>query len=224
MSVGFVEVPLPDSPYEMWIRGDLERYLGLPEGFRAEIIEGDIVVSPAPRFAHNWFATSIIAAMARAADADPTFRWVAIAGTGVGEPEARGWIPDVAIMDRGRASEALAADEAVITPLDMAMAIEITSPSNADHDREPGPQHRRRNGNRIMTKWTDYASAGVEYYLLVDGDPRVVRATLYCDPNPGTGRYESAAAWGFGQPIILPEPFGVTIDTTEWTAWPTSNP
>ena len=117
MSVGFVEVPLPDSPYEMWIRGDLERYLGLPEGFRAEIIEGDIVVSPAPRFAHNWFATSIIAAMARAADADPTFRWVAIAGTGVGEPEARGWIPDVAIMDRVRASEALAADEAVITPL-----------------------------------------------------------------------------------------------------------
>jgi Uma2 family endonuclease len=114
----------------------------------------------------------------------------------------------------------------VIGPSDMVMAIEVTSPSNADHDhdREPGPQHRRKNGNRIMSKWTDYASAGVEYYLLVDRDPRVARATLYSDPNPETGRYESATAWEFGEPIVLPKPFGVTIDSTEWTAWPTSNP
>ena len=219
MSVGYVEYPLPDSPYEMWVRGELERYLGLPEGFRAEIIEGDIVVSPAARFAHNWFALSVIEAMTRAADADPAFRWVAIPNTGVGEPEARGWIPDVVVMDRSRAVEALAVDEGVLDPSDMAMAVEVTSPSNADHDREPGPQHRRRNGNRIMTKWTDYASTGVEYYLLVDRDPRVARATLYFDPNRETSRYESAIAWDFGEPIVLPEPFGVTIDTAEWNAW-----
>lgn len=100
------------------------------------------------------------------------------------------------------------------------MVIEVTSPSNADHDREPGPRHRRKNGNRIVSKWTDYASAGVEYYLLVDRDPRVVRATLYFDPNPETSRYESAIAWEFGEPIVLPAPFGVTIGTAEWTAWP----
>lgn len=219
MSVGFVEVPLPDSPYEMWVRGELEGFLGLPEGFRAEIIEGDIVVSPAARVAHNWFVTGVIAAMVRAADADPTFRWVALSNTGVGAPEAAGWIPDVVIVDRERNAEVLAADEAVFTPSDLVMAIEVTSPSNADHDREPGPQHRRKNGNRIMSKWTDYASAGVEYYLLVDRDPRVARATLYFDPNPATSRYESAIAWEFGEPIVLPEPFGVTIDTTEWTPW-----
>jgi Uma2 family endonuclease len=207
----------------MWVRGELEEYLGLPAGFRAEIIEGDIVVSPAARLSHNRIATRIAYVFARAADIEPGFPWEAVVGTGVGEPSNRGWIPDVAVMDRSRADAASAADAVVIGPSDMVMAIEVTSRSNADHDREPGPQHRRKNGNRIMTKWTDYASAGVEYYLLVDRDPRVLRATLYFDPNPETSRYESATAWEFGEPIVLPEPFGVTIDTTEWKAWSEPN-
>jgi len=220
MSVGYVELPLPDSPYEMWLRGEIERFLGLPEGFRAEIIEGDIVVSPAACLSHNVIATRISGAFAIARATNPAFPWETVVGTGVGEPSSKGWIPDVTVMDRSRSEQASAADLIVIAPSDMAMVIEVTSPSNADHDREPGPQHRRKNGNRIMTKWTDYASAGVEYYLLVDRDPRVARATLYFDPNPETSRYESAVAWEFGEPIVLPEPFGVTIDTAEWTAWP----
>lgn len=219
MSVGFVEVPLPDSPYEMWVRGELEGFLGLPEGFRAEIIEGDIVVSPAARFTHNRIALRIAYLIERAGDADPDFPWVAVIGTEVGEPSSKGWIPDVAVLDRACSDEAMASDVVVIGPSDMTMAVEITSPSNADHDREPGPQHRQKNGNRIKTKWTDYASASVEYYLLVDRDPRVARATLYFDPNPETSRFESAIAWDFGEPIVLPEPFGVTIDTSEWSAW-----
>lgn len=220
MSVAFVEYPsLPDSPYEMWIRGELGRYLGLPEGFRVEIIEGDIVVSPAARYTHNRIALRIAHLFEQAGDTDPNFPWVTVIGTEVGEPSSKGWIPDVAVLDRARSDEAIAVDAVVIGPSDMVMAIEITSPSNADHDREPGPRHRQKNGNRIKTKWTDFASAGVEYYLLVDRDPRVLRATLYSDPNPQTCRYESAVAWDFGAPIVLPEPFGVTIDTTEWTAW-----
>jgi Uma2 family endonuclease len=220
MSVGYVELPLPDSPYEMWVRGELERFLGLPEGFRAEIIEGDIVASPAARFDHHKIATRINNVFAVALATNPSFPWEAVVGTGVGEPSCRGWIPDVAVMDRSRSDEATAASMSVIGPSDMVMAIEVTSPSNADHDREPGPQHRRKNGNRIMSKWTDYASAGVEFYLLVDRDPRVARPTLYFNPNPQTSRYRSTIAWDFGEPIVLPEPFGVTIDTAEWTAWP----
>jgi Putative restriction endonuclease len=219
LSVGFVEVPLPDSPYEMWVRGELEGYLGLPEGFRAEIIEGDIVVSPAARFTHNKIASRIAAVFEVAFENNPAFPWEGVVGTGVGEPSSRGWIPDVAVVDRMRSDEASAADVVVIGPSDMVMAIEVTSPSNADHGREPGPQHRRKNGNRIMSKWTGYASAGIEYYLLVDRDPRVARATLYSDPNPETSRYESAIAWEFGEPIVLPEPFGVTIKTTGWKPW-----
>ncbi|MEY9863708.1 Uma2 family endonuclease [Catenulispora sp. GAS73] len=220
MSVAFVEYPpFPDSPFAMWLNGELEEYLGLPEGSRVEIIEGDIVVSPAPRFDHNKIATLINNAFAIALASDPAFPWETVVGTGVGEPSSRGWIPDVAVMDRARSAEATAARVAIIGPSDMVMAVEVTSPSNADHDREPGPQHRQKNGNRIKTKWADYASAGVEYYLLVDRDPRVVRTTLYFDPNPETSRYESAIAWDFGQPIILPQPFGLTIDTSNWMDW-----
>ncbi|WP_194899328.1 Uma2 family endonuclease [Catenulispora pinisilvae] len=178
MSIVFVDYPpFPDSPYEVWVRGELEGFLSLPEGSRAEIIEGDIVVSPAPRFAHN------------------------------------------AIVDKARSDEVAEAGLVIIGPSDMTMAVEVTSPSNADHDREPGPQHRQKNGNRIKTKWADYASAGVEYYLLVDCDPRVSRAILYSEPNPSASRYEAAIAWNLGAPIVLPEPFGLTVDTADWKAW-----
>ncbi|MBS2546342.1 Uma2 family endonuclease [Catenulispora sp. NL8] len=220
MSIAFVEYPpLPDSPFAMWVSGELEDHLGLPEGFRVEIIEGDIVVSPAPRFAHNRIATRIANAFALAADMDPGFPWEAIVGTGVGEQESRGWIPDVAIVDKARSDEVAEAGLVIIGPNDMTMAVEVTSPSNADHDREPGPQHRQKNGNRIKTKWADYAAAGVEFYLLVDCDPRVSRAILYSEPNPSASRYEAAIAWDLGAPIVLPERFGLTVDTADWKAW-----
>jgi Uma2 family endonuclease len=220
MSVVFVEYPpLPDSPYEMWVRGELEAYLVVPERLRAEIIEGDIVLSPAAPFAHGRIATRIASAFVRAADTDLGFRWEAVVGTGVAEPESQGWIPDVAIVDKQRSEEISEAGLVVIGPRDMTMAIEVTSPSNADHDREPGPQHRQKNGNRIKTKWADYAFAGVEFYLLVDCDPRVSRAILYSDPNPTTARYETAIAWDLGEPIVLPAPFGLTIETAAWKTW-----
>lgn len=220
MSIVFVEYPpLPDSPYEMWARGELEGFLRLPEGSRAEIIEGDIVVSPAARYAHNRIAARIVTAFGVASAADPAFRWEAVPNTGVGEPESRGWIPDVAIVDKARSDEVAEAGLVIIGPSDMTMAIEVTSPSNADHDREPGPQHRQKNGNRIKTKWADYAAAGVEFYLLVDCDPRVSRAILYSGPNPSASRYEAAIAWDLGAPIVLPEPFGLTVDTADWKAW-----
>jgi hypothetical protein len=39
---------VPDSPYAMWLRGELDDYLHVPDSSKVEVIGGRIVVTPAP--------------------------------------------------------------------------------------------------------------------------------------------------------------------------------
>ncbi|WP_229899008.1 Uma2 family endonuclease, partial [Streptomyces capoamus] len=81
------------------------------------------------------------------------------------------------------------------------LVVEVTSKSNAGHDR--------------VSKPAAYATAGIPLYLLVDrwapGGPTV---TLYGEPKGDV--YRVLRAVKFGDPVELPEPFGVTIDTSEF--------
>lgn len=213
---------LPDSPYRMWVRGELAEWLGLPDGdgTRVEVIQGDIAVSPGPAFSHNRIITGIMTALINAKTADPAFAWESEQVTNLDlYLNDEGFIPDLLIIDIERAAEMDADDLKLLQPGDVAMVVEVTSPSNANSDREPGPQHRTKNGNIIKSKWTGYARGGIPYYLLVDRDPRVARAILYTDPDPASGRYTSASAWTFGDTICLPEPFAFEIDTSGWKTW-----
>ena len=77
----------------------------------------------------------------------------------------------------------------------------MTSKSSARHDR--------------VSKPAAYATAGIPLYLLVDrwapGGPTV---TLYGEPKDDV--YRVLHAVKFGDPIKLPAPFDVTIDTGEF--------
>lgn len=79
----------------------------------------------------------------------------------------------------------------------------MTSPSNAHHDR--------------ISKPASYAAAGVPLYLPIDrwapGGPKV---TLYGEPRGDV--YRVLRACKLGEPITLPEPFGLDLDTS---AFPT---
>ncbi len=81
------------------------------------------------------------------------------------------------------------------------LVVEVTSQSNARHDR--------------VSKPAAYATAGIPLCLLVDrwapGGPTV---TLYDEPKGDVYRVLSAAK--FGDPVRLPEPFDLTIDTSEF--------
>lgn len=100
-----------------------------------------------------------------------------------------------------------------LCPEDIALAVEVTSPSTAMFDREPTELQR------TGSKWTGYARSRVPYYLLVDTAPTIRRATLYSDPDPEFACYQSKSSWSFDKPIDLPAPFTVTIDTGRWHAW-----
>ncbi|CAM5608761.1 hypothetical protein STENM223S_09532 [Streptomyces tendae] len=81
------------------------------------------------------------------------------------------------------------------------LVVEVTSKSNARHDR--------------ISKPAACATAGIPLYLLVDRwAPGGPTATLYGEPKGDVYRVLSAAK--FGDPLTLPAPFDLTIDTGEF--------
>lgn len=209
-----VSMPEEDTPYGMWLRGELEDYLHLPEFFYTEIIDGEIVVSRAPAFGHDRIIHAIIFAFNRAKFQDESYSWLCSSAgvdmTGIEE----GYVPDLIVLDeqitrdamRGGGNRRLVSDQ-------VELAVEVTSPSNAKVDRCPA------RGKEARGKWRGYARCGVPYYLLVDRDPKVTAVTLYSIPDAATGAYLQEESWKFGEEIDLPEHFGVRVSTDEWLPW-----
>jgi Uma2 family endonuclease len=204
---------VPDSPYAMWLRGELDDYLHVPDSSKVEVIGGRIVVTPAPAFEHANIVQDVIEAFVEARIADPAYSWKVISGSGLDLVGIRdGYIPDLKVMDRVVHQEARRAGVRFLVPDQVELVMEVTSPSNADVDRRPAK-------DREPTKWNGYAQAEIPYYLLIDRDPKHARATLYSIPDQATGAYLHKEGWTFGEVIRLPEPFGIEIATDQWRPW-----
>ncbi|WP_188303628.1 Uma2 family endonuclease [Streptomyces sp. CBMA123] len=214
--VAFAQLLLPDSPYAMWVRGELGEYLRLPDdGTRVEVVGGEIVVSPAPVVTHAVFLSHIERRFTLALGSGPDFPWRALQAINLDLVEiGDGYVPDLVVVDAEVEERALDGDVAGLYPHDIVMAVEVTSPSNARYDRRP------MFGRQVKsTKWSGYARSGVPYYLLVDRDPRQPGVTLFGEPNKGEGTYEVLGEWKFGETVRLPKPFDVEIPTDRWKAW-----
>ncbi|GAA1384041.1 Uma2 family endonuclease [Kitasatospora putterlickiae] len=214
--VAFAQLLLPDSPYAMWVRGELDEYLRLPDdGTRVEVVGGEIVVSPAPVFAHGGILSDIQRGFERALFLKSTFPWRAVQAinldlVSVGD----GYVPDLVLLHKEIEATKRAEDVLHLHPHDVELVVEVTSSSNARHDRRP------MFGRQVKpTKWSGYARSGVPYYLLVDRDPRQPGVTLFGDPDKGEGTYETLGEWKFGDTVRLPEPFDVEIGTDAWKSW-----
>ncbi|WP_222850217.1 Uma2 family endonuclease [Allosaccharopolyspora coralli] len=187
------EVLLP-SAWENLVRTWQE--LDVPEGWRAEIIEESIVMTPPPDTGHNLIASRVTKALVRAIPDD----WEIFQTQGVSVPlRSSVFIPDLVVIPRERVP---GGDPAEPTPIEHALlAVEITSRSNADTDRK--------------TKLWSYAHGGVPLYLLVDrfaeNGPEVM---LYS--NPENGIYQDTHRAPFGKPVTLPAPCELTIDSGEF--------
>jgi len=206
---------LPEPAYDLWVKGELREILGVPDdGTRVEIIGGEIVVSPCPRSGHNVIVSRLQAVFAVAAANTAAFPWQILQMTdlnlaGIGD----GYIPDLLCVTADLFEDLGAIDLPHLLPDQVALAVEVTSPSNAAEDRKPGPRRER------MTKWSGYAREGIPYYLLIDRDPKVAKVTLHSDPDRGTGRYRASTSWPFGEPIKLSDPFNIEIPTEKWQPW-----
>jgi Uma2 family endonuclease len=205
---------LPDTPYNLWVRGELADYLNLPnDGTRVEVIGGEIVVSPGPTTGHNKIIRLLERCVLTAELTDPALPWRAVHSTDLNLRDiGDGYIPDLMLVNEKVLAEAEDADERHLLPEHVDLVVEITSPSNAGNDRKP-------TFRRSTTKWHGYAHVGLPYYLLIDRAPRTAQIKLYSDPDRSSGEYMREVLWDFGQVVRLPEPFEIEIPTAGWRPW-----
>ncbi|MER5731101.1 Uma2 family endonuclease [Streptomyces sp. NPDC002138] len=162
--------------------------MDLPEGYRAEIIEGSIEVSPTGRRRHTVLIHRLRKALeARLADSDLDVyqdgniirgRKVCIPDLFVG-PHDLDEIPD---------EEGLGVD-ATRVPL----VAEIVS---------PGQDARRRDHIRKQ-RW--YAQAGVPVYVVIDDFDDDGTVTVFSSPDPVKGAYATKTRVGYGTPVTIPD-------------------
>ncbi|MER7579422.1 Uma2 family endonuclease [Kitasatospora sp. NPDC097691] len=159
--------------------------LDTPLGFKAELIEGEIVVTPPPDGAHETAFSLLTRQFMRKVEAD-----LDLSGNkGLVTPKGR-FIPDGTLSPVGHFEHAdsWASAEGVL------LVFEITS-TNPHKDRE--------------SKRRGYAAAGIPCYLLIDrGDGMV---TLFTGPEGED--YITRTQVEFGKTIDLPAPFSFTLDT-----------
>lgn len=194
--------PEPNQDWDDLVR--LWEEMDWPEGCKVEIIEGIITVSPAPAKKHNSIAWKLQHQLAAVIPEG----WGMYQTLAVSVPSRGGlYIPDLVVAPEAVVDDAVV-DEAseseyYIQAAAAELVVEITSKSNARHDR--------------ISKPVGYAHAGVPLYLLVDrwaqGGPTI---TLYGEPSMDV--YRVLDAGKFGDEIRLPAPFDFVIDTSAFPA------
>ncbi|MEV6777654.1 Uma2 family endonuclease [Streptomyces syringium] len=185
--------PLPD--HELAHLLETYEHLEVPEGHRAELIGGEIVISPSPANFHNWLYGNLHYLLAQEVRQRG---WAVTNTTTVFLPATdERYIPDLLVCP----AEALLRDpdEWRFAAEDVLLAAEITSPSTARRDRGP--------------KIWGFAHSQVPIYLLVDPHDGDGNTTVHTNPD-GEGRYRDLHRVAFGEKLHLPEPFGLDLDTS----------
>ncbi|MEZ0107242.1 Uma2 family endonuclease [Catenulispora sp. EB89] len=153
--------------------------------YRAELIDGRIVVNPAPVGDHESVLAKLNTQLVRDS-AIPV--WIS-GHRGLSTPFGN-FIPDLAVAEPG----AFEGEPSWGTPSGWLMAVEVTSSAPAD-DRE--------------AKRRAYAAVGIPLYLLVDrGRGETV---LFSHPDVEAKDYRADIRVPFGDALELPAPFSFTL-------------
>jgi Uma2 family endonuclease len=169
--------------------------LDVPEGVRAELLRGDIVMTRPSDVVNNVTVTEV-------ADGISRRRWHRFQRQYVEmHREISEPVPDLVVFERGAGP-----DSGRLLPVDVVtMLVEVVSASSAHRD--------------YVTKRFLYAAAGVPVYLIVD--PSAAECRVLTDPY-GRGvcaDYRSQRTWKYGETLFLPE-VDAGIDTACFPAMP----
>ncbi|MCP3822064.1 Uma2 family endonuclease [Streptomyces sp. A3M-1-3] len=163
-----------------------------PEGWRVELIEGEIHVVPPANGEHEEIVSELSGQVRDHRRDLGRFTGVGLLVPGA-SPTGK-VVPDLVIAPKGSFSDQLEYHD----PGPVMLVGEVTSDSTADNDRGP--------------KLRGYARAGIPFYLLVDREKGHV--ILYTEPSGE--RYTRDVGVEISKTITLPEPFGFDLDTGEF--------
>ena len=149
-------------------------------------------MTPPPSGSHNLAAATINRALIAAVDDRlEVFQTLGVAVRSI----AGVFIPDLCVVERAQVplgSEPVESEFVVL-------AVEITSRSNAEHDRK-------------RKKWA-YAHGGIAQYLLIDAfDEDGPSISVFSEPEQGV--YRRAVRSPFGKPVMLGDPVPIEIDSS----------
>ncbi|MFC7548827.1 Uma2 family endonuclease [Plantactinospora sp. GCM10030261] len=171
-----------------WREQDL---LDLPgDGSRYEIIDGSLHVTPPADLGHHRIAHRASLTLDLAVPPG----WLAIREIGLRLPGGN-VIPDISVVRDTAPDEEMWAD-----PKDVALVVEVESPSSRRHDR--------------ITKPGLYAEAGIESYWRIErtDDGPVAHVYQLAD----AGHYELFASVGPADSVRVERPFPVDVTPADW--------
>lgn len=176
------ETDLDEFLWQVW------KTMDPPEGYRAEIIEGALEVSPTGRLSHAQIVNRLRDALvhflaegeyAAYQDTNVIFR-------------RKGWIPDAFIAPKDLEPyadpEGLGVDAAAVR-----LVFEVVSPGKRNQDRDRDRKRR------------EYARAGIPVYVLIDDYDGQGAVTLLTTPRPDKADWEDIHRVPYGTDVTIPE-------------------
>lgn len=165
-----------------------EDFFALPEDRRIELLDGELLVSPAPRYPHQRLSSRLWSALEMAEA--PGFE--VLEAVNVRVAPGRILIPDIVVITNP------GADLTVSEAADVSMVVEIVSRGGVVADRAVKPQL--------------YAAAGIPHYVRIELGDEGPTAITY---RLRGGRYIEFARAGSGERLRLTEPFVIDVDLAE---------
>ncbi|MGR8009042.1 Uma2 family endonuclease [Streptomyces hypolithicus] len=165
--------------------------MNVPAGYRAEIIEGEIVLNP-QRKAHSTIIRLFTRSLEDALGRDANILW----DVRIDFPGAlNGFAPDVALIAEGAGED----ERGRHGYRDVQLVVEVVSASSRRDDYD--------------AKLAVYAAAEVPTYVIVD--PKTGFAHVHHAPKDGAYDGARAATYAFGTPFTLPGT-DIAVDTAGW--------
>lgn len=195
-------LPVPATLSPMSRRATYQDLLDAPEHLRAEIVGGELLLSPAPAAPHAFTATSATIDLGAAfRDGGPSGGWVILATPELwlGHPEPRDevLVPDLAAWRRERYAEPVPRSSPGFTVRPDWVA-EVLSPSTVRRDR--------------ITKLALYAREAIPHAWILDPLARTVEVFALTD----AGVYALVATSDGSAPARLPPFDAVELPVQRW--------
>ncbi|WP_226967324.1 Uma2 family endonuclease [Streptomyces phaeolivaceus] len=165
-----------------------------PEGWRVELIEGEICVTPPANGEHEEIVSEVNHQVGRKAGDASLRNYTGIGLDVPGASETGHVIPDLVIAPKGSFGDQGEWHD----PSAALLVAEVTSDSTAVKDRD-----RKIHG---------YARANIPVYLLIDREEGQV--IVYSEPSGD--EYTKGAQHKMGLVVPLPAPLGFELDTAEF--------